>query len=391
MSKNSISRISELDGVRGLAVLLVLMLHIIPYNPVVVDLPFSKFVHAFSHMGWAGVDIFFVLSGFLITSILLQTKTGVGYFKNFYARRALRTFPLYYLTITTVFLVVFIFFPDQRREVVFNLPWYYLYFSNWGFSFLLLADPFSIGLTWSLAIEEQFYLAWPLIVRYFNFKKLAVFSLILVVSSLILRIVLPYIYTSPTVDYGELFYHATFTRLDSLILGALIAVAYELDFWKKVLKIFAAPVLVVSLAVVSYLVYLNPISPLWDNPPMYIYGFTFIALGAGGLIVMLTTYSENNLLRRVFRFRVLSFFGKYSYAIYLFQRIPILFLDKFFKENLISGYPGWFLFSFLALLIPVIMALISWNLFENPILNFKKYFEYQYPETKSSFPEKAGL
>jgi len=389
MSKNSITRIPELDGVRGLAVLLVLMVHIIPYNPVLVDLPFSKFIHAFSHMGWAGVDMFFVLSGFLITSILLQTKAGVGYFKNFYARRALRIFPLYYLTITTVFVVVYIFSPDQRGEVIFSLPWYYLYVSNWGFSFLLLADPFAVGLTWSLAIEEQFYLVWPLIVRYLNSKKLAVFSLILVISSLILRIVMPYIYTSATIDYGELFYHATFTRLDSLILGALIAVAYESDFWKKLLKIFAAPVLVISLAVVSYLVYLNPISPLWDNPPMYIYGFTFIALAAGGLIVMLTTYSESNLLRRVFRLRFLSFFGKYSYAIYLFHRIPILLLDKIFKENSISGYPGWFLFSFLALLIPVIMALISWNLFENPILNFKKNFEYQVSEVKTPSPERT--
>jgi len=104
---------------------------------------------------------------------------------------------------------------------------------------------------------------------------------------------------------------------------------------------------------------------------------------------MLTTYSESNLLRRVFRLRFLSFFGKYSYAIYLFHRIPILLLDKIFKENSISGYPGWFLFSFLALLIPVIMALISWNLFENPILNFKKNFEYQVSEVKTPSPERT--
>lgn len=388
MLKDSMSRIPELDGVRGFAVLLVLMVHILPYNPVSVELPFSKYVHSFSHMGWVGVDIFFVLSGFLITTILLRTKAGDGYFKNFYARRSLRIFPLYYLTITMVFVLVYLFFPDQREEVVFSLPWYYFYVSNWGFSFLTLADPFAIGLTWSLAIEEQFYLIWPLIVCYLNSKRLTVFSLILVISSLILRIVIPYIYISPTVDYGELFYHATFTRLDSLILGALIAIAYESKSLKKTLNVLAAPVFVVALAMVAYLVYLNPISPLWDNPPMYIYGFTFIALGAGGLIVMLTTYSENNLLRRIFRIRFLSFFGKYSYAIYLFHRIPILFLDKYFKENSISGYPGWFLFSFLALLIPVIMALISWNLFEGPILNLKKYFEYQTPEIQAPFSEK---
>jgi peptidoglycan/LPS O-acetylase OafA/YrhL len=377
MSTNNLTRIPELDGVRGLAVLLVLMVHIIPYNPVLVDLPFPELIHALSHMGWIGVDVFFVLSGFLITSILLQTRDGDGYYRNFYARRALRIFPLYYLTITIVFIVVIIFSPDQKNEVLYNLPWYYLYVSNWGFSFLYLEDPFAIGLAWSLAIEEQFYLVWPLIVHRLNSRKLVLLSLILIISSLFVRIVLPQLYISPTIDYGELFYHATFTRLDSLILGALIAMMYQLEFWKKLLGILATPTFIISLFAIYYLVSINPISPLWDNPPMYIYGFTFIALAAGGLIVMLTTYPEESLLRKLFRIRLLSFFGKYSYAIYLFHRIPILFLDRYFNENAILGYQGWLLFNVLALLIPVIMAVISWEVFENPILKFKKYFEYQ--------------
>jgi peptidoglycan/LPS O-acetylase OafA/YrhL len=351
--------------------------HIIPYNPVLVDLPFPELIHALSHMGWIGVDVFFVLSGFLITSILLQTRDGDGYYRNFYARRALRIFPLYYLTITIVFIVVIIFSPDQKNEVLYNLPWYYLYVSNWGFSFLYLEDPFAIGLAWSLAIEEQFYLVWPLIVHRLNSRKLVLLSLILIISSLFVRIVLPQLYISPTIDYGELFYHATFTRLDSLILGALIAMMYQLEFWKKLLGILATPTFIISLFAIYYLVSINPISPLWDNPPMYIYGFTFIALAAGGLIVMLTTYPEESLLRKLFRIRLLSFFGKYSYAIYLFHRIPILFLDRYFNENAILGYQGWLLFNVLALLIPVIMAVISWEVFENPILKFKKYFEYQ--------------
>jgi peptidoglycan/LPS O-acetylase OafA/YrhL len=377
MSTNNLTRIPELDGVRGLAVLLVLIVHIIPYNPVLVDLPFPELIHALSHMGWIGVDVFFVLSGFLITSILLQTRDGDGYYRNFYARRALRIFPLYYLTITIVFIVVIIFSPDQKNEVLYNLPWYYLYVSNWGFSFLYLEDPFAIGLAWSLAIEEQFYLVWPLIVHRLNSRKLVLLSLILIISSLFVRIVLPQLYISPTIDYGELFYHATFTRLDSLILGALIAMMYQLEFWKKLLGILATPTFIISLFAIYYLVSINPISPLWDNPPMYIYGFTFIALAAGGLIVMLTTYPEESLLRKLFRIRLLSFFGKYSYAIYLFHRIPILFLDRYFNENAILGYQGWLLFNVLALLIPVIMAVISWEVFENPILKFKKYFEYQ--------------
>jgi peptidoglycan/LPS O-acetylase OafA/YrhL len=119
---------------------------------------------------------------------------------------------------------------------------------------------------------------------------------------------------------------------------------------------------------------------------MYTYGFTFLALGAGGLIVMLTTYAENNPIRWLFRNRVLSFFGKYSYAIYIFHRIPILFLEELFKKNLNSGFPAWFLFIIAALATPIMMALISWNLLENPILNLKRYFEYRVVEPESPSP-----
>jgi peptidoglycan/LPS O-acetylase OafA/YrhL len=263
------------------------------------------------------------------------------------------------------------------------MPWYYLYIVNWGFAFNRLTDSLGIGLTWSLAIEEQFYLAWPLVVYYLNSKKLAYLSVILVLSSLIIRVGL-FSYNGKLFDYSEFFYHATFTRFDSLILGALIAVAFESDWWKGFLKRISVPILIITVGLVGYLIRLKPDSPLWDNPPMYTYGFTFLALGAGGLIVILTTSAENNPLRRLFRNNILSFFGKYSYAIYIFHRLPILLLEDIFKKNQAAGFPGWLLFNTLSLVIPIIMALISWNLLENPILNLKKYFEYQVESKKIS-------
>jgi len=385
MTKENLSRIPELDGMRGIAILLVMMVHIIPYNPVQIHYPGEKYVAAFASMGWAGVDIFFVLSGFLITSILLRTKRGEGYFKNFYARRILRIFPLYYITITLVFIAAPLINSALKSEVLANMPWYYLYASNWGFAFSRLSDPFGIGLTWSLAIEEQFYLVWPLVVYYLNSKKLAFLSVILVLSSLIIRVGL-FSYNGKIFDYSEFFYHATFTRFDSLILGALIAVAFESDRWKEILKRISVPVFLIAVGFVGFLVYLRPDSPLWDNPPMYTYGFTFLALGAGGLIVILTTSANNNPIRRLFRNSVLSFFGKYSYAIYIFHRLPIQLLEVGFKIYQLTGFPFWLLFNVLSLVIPIIMALISWNLLENPILNLKKYFEYQ-AESKEITPK----
>jgi peptidoglycan/LPS O-acetylase OafA/YrhL len=376
MTKENLSRIPELDGMRGLAILLVMMVHIIPYNPVQIDYPGEKYIASLASMGWAGVDIFFVLSGFLITSILLRTKNGDGYFKKFYVRRILRIFPLYYVTITIVFIVAPLFNSTLKTEVLANIPWYYLYIVNWGFAFNRLTDSLGIGLTWSLAIEEQFYLVWPLVVYYLNSKKLAFLSVILILSSLIIRVGL-FSYNGNLFDYSEFFYHATFTRFDSLILGALIAVAFESDRWKEILKRISAPVFLIAIGLVGYLVYLRPDSPLWDNPPMYTYGFTFLALGAGGLIVILTTSTNSNPIRRLFRSSILSFFGKYSYAIYIFHRLPIQLLEDSFKKNQLTGFPFWLLFNVLAVVVPVIMALISWNLLENPILNLKKYFEYQ--------------
>jgi peptidoglycan/LPS O-acetylase OafA/YrhL len=387
MTKENLSRIPELDGMRGLAILLVLMVHIIPYNPVQIHYPGEKYIASFASMGWAGVDIFFVLSGFLITSILLRTKSGAGYFKKFYVRRILRIFPLYYITITIVFIVAPLINSTLKTEVLANMPWYYLYIVNWGFAFNRLTDSLSIGLTWSLAIEEQFYLAWPLVVYYLNSKKLAFLSVILILSSLIIRVGL-FNYNGNLFDYSEFFYHATFTRFDSLILGALIAVAFESEWWKGALKRIAVPILFITVGLVGYLIRLRPDSPLWDNPPMYTYGFTLLALGAGGLIVILTTSAYNNPLRRLFRNSILSFFGKYSYAIYIFHRLVIQLLEDGFKNNQLTGFPFWLLFNVLSVVIPVIMALISWNLFENPILNLKRYFEYQV-ESKKISPQSA--
>ena len=144
---NYTDRIPELDGVRGLAILMVLFYHIARLNPATVDLPIFKTILRVAEMGWAGVDVFFVLSGFLITSILLRTKSGTGYFKKFYARRILRIFPLYYTTITIIFLFIPLFNPEQAESTRAMWPWYYLYIQNWGNAFNLIPTSFYIGIS----------------------------------------------------------------------------------------------------------------------------------------------------------------------------------------------------------------------------------------------------
>src|SRR5271170_1594067 len=160
-------RIPQLDAVRGVAVLLVLL-----HN---TDIYPSLHLHLISDNGWMGVDLFFVLSGLLITGILLDTKRSEGYFRNFYSRRCLRIWPLYYSVLLFMFVIVPFVRPSEAHAVfeARSSPW-------WAFpiflqNFLVRIPAMAtgpLGVTWSLAVEEQFYLVWPLVVRFCNVGQL---------------------------------------------------------------------------------------------------------------------------------------------------------------------------------------------------------------------------
>ena len=154
-------RIPQLDAVRGLAILVVMM------HNISLKYPLLHSQQLFNN-GWMGVDLFFVLSGFLITGILVDTNRSDSYFKNFYVRRCLRIWPLYYSLLFFMFVIVRFLSRSQFQIVLqTSSPWWAfpLYLQN----FLLpistnAAGP--LGVTWSLAIEEQFYLIWPLLLRF---------------------------------------------------------------------------------------------------------------------------------------------------------------------------------------------------------------------------------
>src|SRR5207249_10637671 len=182
MEKTSIAKsffvpvyIPQFDGLSGAAILLVLIGH-------------SGFLEALPHLGGLqyarfGVDLFFVLSGFLITGILLDSKGTEHYFRNFYARRALRIWPLYYFLLFLVFAVAPLFRPSMRATAAGIWPAFAFYVQNIA---LVRHEtyPFALGATWSLAVEEQFYLTWPLLVFLLKRKTLVIVSLSLVGVSL---------------------------------------------------------------------------------------------------------------------------------------------------------------------------------------------------------------
>jgi peptidoglycan/LPS O-acetylase OafA/YrhL len=369
--------IKELDGLRGVAVLLVVALHTFKRAAYFTKNPFLLFLTELTSVGWVGVDIFFALSGFLITSILLRARDKKDYFKNFYIRRVLRIFPLYYLGIA----VVLLFAPKIEKDFVAHLstilPMMLIYQQNWLLIFSDLKITLYLWITWSLAVEEQFYLLWPLAVYFLKKENLLKVSLGIVVLSILLRVVGALIWKDVS-EYSLFFYYNSFTRFEEIIIGALLAVLFSYQGLRERIRKFSLPVFYAS-----FLVFLllcigslpNVPNPLYGNVTFTVFGYTAAALFSTALIAVFITYPENAFLRVLFRNRVLVFFGKYSYSIYLFHMtVAIIVLEYLWH----TGLRGWWMYIFYAgivLGIATLVAFLTWHLLEKHFLNLKKYFE----------------
>jgi peptidoglycan/LPS O-acetylase OafA/YrhL len=338
-------RLPQLDGVRGIAILLVIM-----HNTQRYPLPHLE--HLFDS-GWMGVDLFFVLSGFLITSILLGTKESEGYFKNFYARRCLRIWPLYYALLFLMFVLV----PHVRpsyASIIFGArssPWwaYPLFLQNF-----LVPIPASaagpLGVTWSLAIEEQFYLAWPWAVRY-------------CLSSQLRRIAVGVICLSPLARLYLSFHHVViysnlFCRLDGLMAGALLALTVR----SQTLHPHSS----IRLAWVSLLL-AAPLALLTDtlNARWIVHS---IAVVAAASFVYLALFSAQKWLQVVLTSRFLVYTGTISYGLYLLHKIPFDVAQTFH----LGGHPLPVLL--IGLVSSYALAALSWSMLEQPFLGLKRIF-----------------
>jgi peptidoglycan/LPS O-acetylase OafA/YrhL len=366
-------RIEALDGLRGLAVLAVMFYHfghVTRVSSSAIDAGYFFICMA----GWVGVDLFFVLSGFLITRILLENKGSATYFGTFYKRRILRIFPLYYAYLAFIFLIYYpiayghsdLAAQEKIRAVSENRVWFFLYLSNVK---QVMSGAFfgaNAGHLWSLAIEEQYYLFWPLVIRWTSPKALSALCGGMFLFAFLTRI---YLYSKDVPP--DSIYVFTLCRLDSLAVGSYLAVRSVTKQEIFPAKLWTFTPFYAGMVIVGLFLF----GPRPETSPVvYTIGLSIIALFFGSLVG-----ANSSPHASFFNRPILRFFGKYSYALYMFHPLVRSVVYKAMGEPKVflqSQLPWQFVFMAVCFGLSVLLALLSWRLLEKPILGLKRHVNY---------------
>jgi peptidoglycan/LPS O-acetylase OafA/YrhL len=367
-------RYTSLDGLRGLAILFVMIYH---FGLSYQDIHSANPLMQIAQLGWLGVDLFFVLSGFLITGILLETKNHHHYFRNFLARRFLRIWPLYYLSLIVIFVLVPLFIaslPESLQAMRDKQSWFWLYSANWLFAKEGGFEQTPGGYYWSLAVEEQFYIVWPVVVYFLGNKSLLKASFVLLGACVCLR----YVLLSEGVEPNSV-YTMTITRLDGLLAGAIVALSLRDSVWSERLAKYVPYGLTGSL-VGLVVVRLFVSDGFFWQPEMARYGYFFAAVAGAGLLVVALSRPPGSMGHAFLNTPLLRTMGKYSYALYLVH-VPVAMLCErviLGKGDQVMGYKiAYGIFVLAAFGISLSLSALSWIVFEKRILSLKKYFSYQ--------------
>lgn len=328
------NRITQLDGLRALAVLAVICQH-----------------RHILNSGMVGVDVFFVLSGFLITRILISSKDGQGVIPNFYRRRIQRILPAYLVTILLVSLCAW----KNWGQLA---PWYILFAGNLEVALHPSSRGGPWGALWSVAVEEHFYLVWPLLVLRLERRTLSRILIAVLVASPLLRAIAMHF----TTDFLAIYYLTPF-RLDGLAVGSLLAIGYSQGAWSRWMRPFSVAASFLLPAAMMLLEF----DQCRFSPWFISVGYSAVAIGSAGLVFLLVDDRVNWLIRFL-RLPILIWLGTISYSLYLIEE-PIIHAASFLAVRY-QYHHGLRLIgaSFLA---GVLYAALSWRFLEKPLLRHK--------------------
>lgn len=348
-------QVPQLDGLRALAISLVMLHHFWRTAG-----PFESFDKV-AHLGWIGVDLFFVISGFLICGILLDTREGPAYFRNFYARRALRIFPLYYLFLAAMAIAI----PAiQKSSELFqqsgSMWWYIFYGGNIREALTGHEPAYVLAPLWSLSIEEQFYISFPLIVWLLGPKRLWRFLWVLVIAAPLFRLVTFFLWPANE----RIQYLATFSRMDNIAIGCLIATGFRLGRI-KLSAVTAKRIAISALLVLATVFVLGGLDRM--RPFCRIAGYSLTA-STFAAVVLWAVIARPVWLRAL----PLTSLGKISYGVYLLQRPSQVVLGKLLSRLNVHLNPSLELLADCAF--TILIATLSWNLFEKHVLKLKDHF-----------------
>jgi len=310
------------------------------------------------------VDLFFVLSGFLIGGILLQNKKSSKYFSTFYMRRAARILPLYIIILGALVIIITLRPGSLEESIKWHLPmWSYLTFTQ-NFQYAArqaFSDPW-IDVTWSLAVEEQFYIFLSLLIWRSNKKTLSLITIVLIILAPALR----YISTSMA---G---YVLPLHRADSLMLGVLLTIVWQTEQGKEFLfkhaRLFQWSLLLFVPGVL-YLVYRS----------IYIgdaFGHFLLALLYGNVVLLALLHNENKARLNIYNSKILEWFGLRSYGIYLFHK-PIQILTPLLLAKFLDVIFSQWSILLITTIVLIVASEVSYRAFEKPIMSLGHYFKYE--------------
>lgn len=363
-----------LDGLRGLAVLMVIFFHSSTFAHDMSGIQLFSAMHCyyiFTLLGETGVDLFFILSGFLITGILIDTRNVKNPLKTFYIRRALRLLPLYYVVLFIVLMCSAFLSNDSGIGLKILMHFLYLqnYLTEYNFDTFMYFNH-----TWSLAVEEQFYLFWPVFFLFVYRKspqKALLLCVTLIFVSLLCRGALA------GLGHEKLAYTALFSRMDELCMGAFLSICFVQ--YRDILNKYAdiLPYIMLSMCLLligSFILYWATIPP---RTIMINSGLVYCAIFYSSLLSYILLSPDTSYVKRVFCIRSLRYIGRISYGLYIFH-VPAMMMTGVY----ISDYKLGYVMNHLCILLvggtlSFIVAFLSYKYVERPILKLKNKYAYE--------------